>query len=329
MPFGTKRRERVTGLRQAIQWKKGFQSGLRTSWELTKVVFPIAFLVQVAQFTPLLPFISKAVAPFLSWFGLSGEAAIPLVLGNILNLYAAIGAIQALDLTVKQVFILAVMLSFSHNLLIESALCKRVGVATWAVVLVRVGLAIFSAWAIHLLVPGGGEKVSYAVTMAREAIPTTWWEMGQMALITAIRGVLQLVLIVIPLMMAIQALKDLKALDKLASWLAPLLKPFGIAEKGAIAMASGLMVGLFFGAGLIIQEAKEQQLSKRDVTLIMIFLAACHAVVEDTLIFVPLGIPVIWLLLIRLAAAVLLTWIVARVWAAVPSAERITMRKSS
>lgn len=315
-------------MRQAIQWKKGWESGLKTSWELTKVVFPIAFLIQFAQFTPLLSWISEAVAPFMSWFGLSGEAAIPLVLGNVLNLYAGIGAIQALDLTIKQVFILAVMLSFSHNLLLESALCKRVGVAIWAVLLVRVGLAVLSALAIHHFVPGGNESASFAGAAVQEASSMTWLQVGQAALYTAGKSVLQLVVIVIPLMIVIQVLKDLLVLDRFASWLAPLLKPFGISPKGSIAMASGLMVGLFFGAGLIIQEAKEQQLSKRDVTLIIIFLAACHAVVEDTLIFVPLGIPVYWLLLIRLMAAILLTWVIARFWE-VPSSQQTKVRQPS
>ena len=56
--------------------------------------------------------------------GLRGETAIPLVLGNALNLYAGIAGILSLDLTVKEVFILATMLSFSHNIFIETGVCS-------------------------------------------------------------------------------------------------------------------------------------------------------------------------------------------------------------
>ncbi|HEX5563925.1 MAG TPA: hypothetical protein VFX34_03105, partial [Sporosarcina sp.] len=49
-------------------------------------------------------------------------------------------------------------------------------------------------------------------------------------------------------------------------------------------------------------------------TLAFIFLVACHAVVEDTLIFVPLGIPVLPLLIIRLVTAFVLTIVVAYMW---------------
>jgi hypothetical protein len=79
-------------------------------------------------------------------------------------------------------------------------------------------------------------------------------------------------------------------------------------------MAAGLVFGLAYGAGVMIQAVKEDGVSKKDATLAFIFLVACHAVVEDTLIFIPLGIPVLPLLLVRLVTAVLLTWLVAAVW---------------
>jgi hypothetical protein len=124
-------------------------------------------------------------------------------------------------------------------------------------------------------------------------------------------------------------LKDIGFLDRVAKGIMPFLKPLSIAPHGSIAMATGLFAGLFMGAGLIIQEAEEQNFSKRDITLIMIFLAACHAVIEDTVIFVPLGIPVIYLLLIRFVAAILLTMVVARFWSG-PSGQKqfMPMRES-
>ena len=79
-------------------------------------------------------------------------------------------------------------------------------------------------------------------------------------------------------------------------------------------LAAGLLIGLAYGAGVMIQAVQEDGVSKKDVTIAFIFLVACHAVVEDTLIFVPLGIPVLPLLIIRLVTAILLTLAVAFVW---------------
>ena len=64
-----------------------------------------------------------------------------LVVGNALNLYAAIGAMKALSLTQAQVTTLALMLSFSHNLFVETALCRKLGLSIPLVVAVRVALA--------------------------------------------------------------------------------------------------------------------------------------------------------------------------------------------
>jgi len=78
-------------------------------------------------------------------------------------------------------------------------------------------------------------------------------------------------------------------------------------------MVAGLTIGLAYGAGLMIQAVKEDGVSKKDMYLAIIFLVSCHAVVEDTLVFIPLGIPVWPLLVIRLTTAIILTMCVALV----------------
>jgi hypothetical protein len=85
-------------------------------------------------------------------------------------------------------------------------------------------------------------------------------------------------------------------------------------ENTSTTLAAGLVFGLAYGAGVMIQAAKEDGVEKKDLYLAFIFLVACHAVIEDTLIFIPLGIPVIWLLLVRLVTAILLTVIISVIW---------------
>src|SRR5690625_7659414 len=99
---------------------RGLKQGMLVSWTLGKIVFPITILVTILRYTPVLPWIIDVLTPVMKLIGLPGEAAMPLVLGNALNLYAGIGAIVSFEFTVKEVFILAMMLSFSHNLFIES-----------------------------------------------------------------------------------------------------------------------------------------------------------------------------------------------------------------
>ncbi|MED3549749.1 nucleoside recognition domain-containing protein [Cytobacillus praedii] len=302
--------------------KKGIMVGLKTTWTLGKIIFPVTLIVALLQHTPILPWVIKLITPLMNLIGLSGDTAIPLVLGNFLNLYAAIGAILTLDLTVKEVFIVAVMLSFSHNMLIESSVAVKVGVKLWIGVAVRMGLALISAIVINLVWHGGSEIAKYGMIPAKEEEVTGWLAILLDALQKAGLGIFQLAIIVIPLMIVIQILKDLKWLAVFSKWMAPVTRMLGMKENTSTTLAAGLLFGLAYGAGVMIQAVKEDGVSKKDVTIAFVFLVACHAVVEDTLIFVPLGIPVLPLLLIRLGVAILLTLIVAFIWNRTDMAKR-------
>lgn len=294
--------------------KAGLWSGLKTTWTLGKIIFPVTLVVAILQYTPVLPWIIKLISPLMGIFGLTGDAAIPIVLGNFLNLYAGIAGILSVDLTIKEVFTIAVMLSFSHNLLIESSVAVKVGVKVWIMILVRVGLAILSALFINLVWHGGQEPAQYGMITPQEEHVTGIWAIVLHAIEKAALGVYQLAIIVIPLMIGIQILKDLKVLQWFSRIMSPFTRILGMKENTSTTLAAGLLFGLAYGAGVMIQAVKEDGVSKKDVTLAFIFLVGCHAVVEDTLIFVPLGIPVLPLLFIRLFTAILLTLIVGLIW---------------
>ncbi|HEY4549670.1 MAG TPA: hypothetical protein VIG98_05285, partial [Bacillus sp. (in: firmicutes)] len=68
------------------------------------------------------------------------------------------------------------------------------------------------------------------------------------------------------------------------------------------------------GSGVMIQAVKEDGVSKKDLTLAFIFLCTCHAVFEDTLIFLAVGISVLPILVIRLGIAIILTASVSFIW---------------
>jgi hypothetical protein len=294
--------------------KKGSMVGLKTVWTLGKIIFPVTLIVSILQYTPVLPWVIEAITPIMALFGLSGDAAIPLVLGNFLNLYAAIGGILSLELTVKEVFIIAVMLSFSHNLFIETGVALKVGVKLWIVLVVRLGLAFLSGVVINLVWKGGGEIAKYGLIPAQNDAPTGWLAITIEGIEKAGMGILQIAVIVIPLMIVIQILKDLKWLDVFSKWIAPATRALGMKENASMTLVAGLIMGLAMGAGVLIQAVREDGVSKKDATIAFIFLVACHAIVEDTLIFIPLGIPVLPLLIIRVVVAVLLTITVAYVW---------------
>ncbi len=295
-------------------FRAGLAAGLQTTWTLGKVIFPVTLLVTLLQHTPVMDWLIRLITPVMGLFGLSGEAAIPLVLGNTLNLYAGIAGIMTLDLSVKEVFILAVMLSFCHNLIIESTVAAKVGIRIGIILAVRIGLAAVSAFVINLIWHGGQETAQYGFITAKHAAPDGWLAMLAEALMKAGLGVLQLAAIVIPLMIIIQFLRELGWLHRFSRWLSPFTQLLGMNKNTSMTMVAGLTIGLAYGAGVMIKAVEDDGVGRRDMTLAFVFLVACHAVVEDTLVFIPLGIPVWPLLLIRVTTAVLLTITIAYTW---------------
>ncbi|WP_339213925.1 nucleoside recognition domain-containing protein [Ornithinibacillus sp. FSL M8-0202] len=293
---------------------RGLKQGLQTTWTLGKVIFPITLIITILQFTPVLPWVIEKISPLMGLIGLSGEAAVPIVLGNVLNLYAGIAAIISFDFTVKEVFIMAIMLSFSHNLIIESAVASKVGIKWWIIVGVRIGLALVAAIVINLVWNGGGEIAQYGFISKETTNLTGWTEIGLHGVTTAFIAVVQLAIIVIPLMIIMQYLREKGWLTKLSNGFAPITKLLGMEKNTSMTLVAGLTIGLAYGAGLMIQAVKEDGVSKKDMTLALIFLVSCHAVVEDTLIFIPLGIPVWPLLVMRLVTAIVLTMTIAYFW---------------
>ncbi len=207
---------------------RGLKQGLQTTWTLGKVIFPITLIITILQYTPVLPWIIDKISPLMGLIGLSGEAAVPLVLGNVLNLYAGIGAIISFDFTVKEVFILAMMLSFSHNLFVESAVAAKVGIKWWLIVGVRMGLALLAAVTINLIWSGGGESAQYGFISQESVNLTGWGEIILHGLQSSILAVIQLAIIVIPLMVIMQILREKGWLKKLSNGFAPITKLLGM-----------------------------------------------------------------------------------------------------
>jgi len=130
---------------------RGLHKGLETTWILAKAVVPTYVAVYFLAQTPVLEYISRLAAPVLALVGLPGEAALPLVLGMFANLYMGVGALAPLGLGVREATICAVILTVAHNLPVESAVTRQMGVAVWFALAVRLGLACGLAFLMHLV----------------------------------------------------------------------------------------------------------------------------------------------------------------------------------
>jgi len=137
-------------------------------------------------------------------------------------------------------------------------------------------------------------------------------EIAREAVFGSVSTIFKIAIIVIPLMVAMQLLKDYKILDRFADTLRPITDFFGMSKEASFPLLIGLVFGISYGAGAIVQSSREGSLTKRDITLVVLFLVNCHAVIEDTLVFVAVGANGFILLGSRLLAAVILTYVMSK-----------------
>ncbi|MDR3295673.1 MAG: hypothetical protein LBT26_07605 [Clostridiales Family XIII bacterium] len=123
---------------------------------------------------------------------------------------------------------------------------------------------------------------------------------------------LNLLKVIVPLMVIIEILMAYKLVEKLAArlnWLAGLL---GIGKDALLPLAVGVLMGVTYGAGTLIEINRRTPLSKRDFTLVAIFMYCCHGIIETTFIFTMAGANPLFPSLLRLLIAVLVTTAAAR-----------------
>lgn len=130
--------------------------------------------------------------------------------------------------------------------------------------------------------------------------------------IGSIYSIANMAKIIIPLMIIMEILKDSNILETVSKRLEPISKFFGISNETVFPMMIGLIFGLVYGAGVIIESTDGKDLSKKDLYVLIIFLVACHAILEDTLIFATVGSNLWILFMTRLSVATITAYFASK-----------------
>jgi hypothetical protein len=141
------------GLRATLRrdLRIGFKAGLQTFWELARVMIPAYGITLVLDHLGVIEWLAHLARPLMALLGLPGDAAVPLMVGYVLNIYAAVGSMQALHLSASQVTVLAIAILIGHNLLVEGAVLHKAGMNGFAFGALRVVAGLAAAAVANLL----------------------------------------------------------------------------------------------------------------------------------------------------------------------------------
>ncbi|GAB6099068.1 nucleoside recognition domain-containing protein [Halanaerocella petrolearia] len=122
----------------------------------------------------------------------------------------------------------------------------------------------------------------------------------------------KIALIIFPLLIGVEVADETGILDKFCQLFNPILKYFKLPKEASIPLIVAQVFGLTYGAGVILRSVENDELSSSDLMTLAIFLVICHAVIEDTLLFVAVGANGLIMLGMRVVLAIIITYLYAK-----------------
>ncbi|MCD8079385.1 MAG: nucleoside recognition domain-containing protein [Bacteroides sp.] len=262
------------------------KSGKTCLW-LLGIILPISLGVRLLDYYGAIDFLAAFLHPVFGLIGLPGALAIVFITSIFLPLYASIAVMASLTMTMREATILALMCLIAHNLPVECAVTRKTGSSFLGMVALRIGMAFVVALFLNRLLPADDRPFLLAI---QPESYTTLAEVLQAWVYSSLAIVLTIVVIVTLLMILQRLLTEFDLIDALSRPLRPLMRFFGLPDNSPFLWIVGNVVGLAYGGAVMADMVEEGRLSLRDSNTVNYHLSISHSLLEDTLLFVALGI---------------------------------------
>lgn len=278
---------------------------------LLKVMLPISLAVRVLQYVGVIDWLAGYLSPVFSYIGLSGDSAFVFLTSIFLPLYPTIAVMTTLTLTLREATILAVMCLISHNLPVECSVAHKTGSRFGEIVAFRIIMSFVAAVVLNWLLPQSDAPFNFLASATTEV--TSWGMLLMQWLTSSLSLIVTIVLIVTALMVLQRVLEEFGWMHRIAHSLSPLMRLFGLPSGCSLLWLTGNVVGMAYGAAIMIDEVEEGRLTREEANLVNHHLGVSHSLLEDTMLFVAMGISFWWICLTRLVLAMIAVWTM-RLW---------------
>jgi len=289
--------------------RHAIKPALKTALWLISIIVPVSFAVTLLQHWGVLDYIAYVLEPVCRLFGLRGEAALVIVTTALMNIYSGIAVIQSIPFTAREICIMALIGLLAHNLIVETLVQMKTGSKGWRMVCLRLTGVAAGGLFLNWVLPADDTVVIHG--MSSSHLPFV--ELMQNWLVGTIWITSKLVCIVVSLNILQRILDEFGVLTILARWVAPLLRPLGLPANTAFLWIVANIIGLAYGSAVLIEHRKENKISAEDADLLNHHIALSHSLLEDTALFVAIGVGLGWITLPRIVLAAIAVWMV-KIW---------------
>jgi len=289
---------------------------VRAFLKLMLIVAPVYTAVTILKYTPAIRVFAEFMAPFMKHFGLPGEAALSLIIGNVANLYAGLGAVTALKITPSQLTVLSLMLLLSHSQILETAVFFQIRAKWWLLWVIRLVLAMIAGAGLSRLIARPGPEGTADAAKLADMAQVHFHGLGPALADWAVgfwQTGIKMLVVLVGIFILLEWGRRYGILERTLRAIGSVTRFIGLKPESGMPWLAGNVFGIVFGAGVIIETAREGQLDAKQITLVATFLALCHGLFEDTAIFIVLGANMFWILVPRIVLAVAVTWVLNKV----------------
>ena len=288
------------------QLKAGFLAGVKKGgssfvW-MCKIIIPVSLLTILLQWTGWLNQLDFLLNPLTSLINLPPEAALPIITGMLINLYAVIAIITVLPFTIEQMTLITVFNLIAHSLIMEGIIQHKSGLNAVTATLVRITAAILAVLIVSQFLGDTSQSVfTPAALMVRTPFLEVLkvWTVDMIVLLLKILGIIMLVMIML------ESLKSLGWIEPSLKFFRPLMRILGLSDRIAMMLVTAVIFGLFYGGAVIVEEAKKGALTREELERLHISIGINHSMVEDPALFAVLGLTAFWLWVPRFIMAII------------------------
>lgn len=286
--------------------RQSIPKAIKTVGWLLKIILPVSLAVSLLQHFGIISYVASFLAPAFSLLGLPGESAVVFISSIFLPLYAPIAIMTTLSLNLREMTILALMCLISHNLVVETAIQKKTGSSAVAMFLTRIGASVLGAIVLNALLPAthAVAEVTLAGHVANTGMADILIEWFKGASVLA----LKITLIVTALMMLQDVLKEFNVLTHISGIFAPTMRTMGLSDSSSFLWFVAQTIGLTYGSAVMLEEVERNGISPSDANLLNYHIAINHSLLEDTLLFVAIGVSAPWIIIPRFVFAIGMVW---------------------